>query len=60
MMLAALIPALISFTATFVGLRVIEWGYHRWRHTPDWSPHWGSWLFAVLVGVFFFIEYLGR
>jgi hypothetical protein len=59
-MLEALLGAFAVFTATFVILRFLEWGYHQLRHTRDWSPHWGSWLFAVLVGVYAFVMYVGR
>jgi drug/metabolite transporter (DMT)-like permease len=59
-MLEALLGAFAVFAATFVALRLIEWGYHHVRKTPDWSPHWGSWLFAVLMGVYAFVMYVGR
>jgi hypothetical protein len=59
-MLDALLAAFAAFTLTFVVLRAVEWGYHQLRHTPDWSPHWGSWLFAVLVGISAFVHYAGR
>lgn len=59
-MLEALVVAVAVFALVFLGLRGLEWLYHRLRHTPDWSPHWGSWLFAVLSGVFAFVNYLGR
>lgn len=48
------------FALVFIGLRGIEWLYHRLRRTPDWSPHWGSWVFAVLAGLYAVIENLGR
>ncbi len=59
-MLESLLAAFAYFTLTFFGLRAVEWGYHRLRKTPDWSPHWGSWLFAVLVGIYAFVHYAGR
>ena len=52
--------AVIVFLLVFGGLRVAEWLYHRARHTPDWSPHWGSWLFALLVGIYVLINDIGR
>ncbi len=52
--------AFAVFALVFVGLRAAEWLYHRLRHTADWSPHWGSWLFAVLLAVFAFVSNLGR
>jgi hypothetical protein len=52
--------ALAVFALTFVALRGLEWLYHHLRQTADWSPHWGSWLFAVLLGIFAFINNLGR
>jgi len=54
------LAAAIVFAVTFVGLRAVEWLYHRLRHTPDWSPHWGSWVFAVLLGVYALVTELGR
>lgn len=59
-MLKAALAAAIIFVVVFGALRLVEWGYHRWRHTPDWSPHWGSWLFAVLAGVYVLVTQLGR
>jgi hypothetical protein len=59
-MVESLLAALITFTVTFLGLRALEWAYHRVRHTPDWSPHWGSWLFAVLLALYVFINNYGR
>ncbi|MDF2461143.1 MAG: hypothetical protein K0S68_546 [Candidatus Saccharibacteria bacterium] len=59
-MLEALLAAFVAFTVTFVGLRLVEAGYHLVRRSPDWSPHWGSWLFAVLVGIYTFVMYYGR
>ena len=52
--------ACAAFAIVFVLLRGAEWLYHRLRHTRDWSPHWGSWLFAVLTGLYAFVNYLGR
>jgi amino acid transporter len=59
-MLEAILTAFAVFTLTFVILRAAEWAYHRLRHTPDWSPHWGTWLFAVLLGVYAFVSSVGR
>jgi len=56
----AILAAFAVFTLVFLGLRAVEWVYHRLRRTPDWSPHWGSWLFAVLSGIYVFIDQLGR
>ncbi|MDB5178636.1 MAG: hypothetical protein JWN01_579 [Patescibacteria group bacterium] len=55
-----ILVAALVFTGTFLGLRAIEWLYHRLRHTPDWSPHWGSWLFALLLAVYALVNNLGR
>ena len=49
-----------AFVLVFAVLRGVEWAYHHLRHTPDWSPHWGSWLFAALCGLYVFVENLGR
>jgi hypothetical protein len=49
-----------TFAVVFTSLRATEWLYHRLRRTPDWSPHWGSWLFAVLAGLYAVIDHLGR
>ena len=59
-MLEALLGGFAAFTVVFLGLRGVEWLYHQGKHTRDWSPHWGSWLFAVLVGVYAFVMYVGR
>jgi hypothetical protein len=59
-MLAALVAAAVSFMIVFLGLRLTEFVYHRLRHTPDGSPHWGSWVFGVLAGLYVFGNYLGR
>ncbi len=58
--LEPLIAAVLAFVAVFVVLRAAEWLYHRLRHTKDWSPHWGSWLFALLAAAFMLINELGR
>lgn len=59
-MLKSVIAAVLIFVAVFGCLRAAEWLYHRVRHTPDWSPHWGSWLFALLLSVYVLIDDLGR
>ena len=52
--------ALLAFAITFGGLRGAEWLYHRLRRTRDWSPHWGSWLFAILTALYVLVVSLGR
>jgi hypothetical protein len=59
-MLEPIVVAVITFVATFLILRAAEWLYHHIRHTADWSPHWGSWLFAVLFALFALVSSLGR
>ena len=59
-MARALLTGFAVFTLAFLGLRGLEWLYHRLRRTPDWSPHWGSWLFAVLLGLYAFFTNVGR
>jgi hypothetical protein len=59
-MLEAFVVCFATFTLTFFGLRGTEWAYHHIRHTPDWSPHWGSWLFSVLLAIYAFVNTLGR
>jgi DMSO reductase anchor subunit len=56
----AVVAAVTFFLGIFLGLRLIEYVYHRIKKTPDWSPHWGSWAFAVLAGVYGFIANIGR
>lgn len=60
MPLEPVITALAVFTLTFFVLRGAEWLYHQWRHTKDWSPHWGSWVFALLLAGYALISALGR
>jgi cytochrome bd-type quinol oxidase subunit 2 len=48
------------FIVIFLILRGLELAYHKLRHTPDWSPHWGSWAFAVLAGLYGFLASYGR
>lgn len=59
-MARSLLTAFAIFTLFFLGLRGLEWLYHRLRHSPDWSPHWGSWAFAVLMAVYAFVTNVGR
>jgi len=59
-MIESLLLAFAVFALTFVILRAAEWGYHRLRRTADWSPHWGSWLFAILLALYAFVNNLGR
>lgn len=58
--LEPIFAALLIFAVTFLVLRGLEWFYHRWRRTPDWSPHWGSWVFAVLAALYTLVVSLGR
>lgn len=59
-MRSAIRLAALAFIVVFLGLRLAEYLYHRVRHTLDWSPHWGSWVFAVLVGLYVFASNVGR
>lgn len=59
-MLSAIIAGAITFVIVFGLLRLVEYGFHRLRHNTDWSPHWGSWVFAVLAGVYVFASSWGR
>lgn len=59
-MLKSLLAAALAAGLTFAVLRIGEWAYHRRRGTPDWSPHWGTWVFAALIGLGVFINELGR
>jgi hypothetical protein len=58
--LEPVLAAALAFATVFGLLRVAEWLYHRLRHTRDWSPHWGSWLFAILAGLYALVNSLGR
>ena len=58
--LEPIFTALLVFAITFIVLRCVEWLYHRLRRTPDWSPHWGSWAFAVLAALYALVSSLGR
>jgi hypothetical protein len=59
-MASAALAGLLVFAAVIISLRIVEWGYHKWRHTSDWSPHWGSWAFAALAGLWTLLTNLGR
>jgi hypothetical protein len=60
-MLEAILSSLITFALTFLALRALEWAYHRLiRHNKDYSPHWGTWLFAVLFAIYTLVNNLGR
>jgi|GEM_PF-1619021 len=59
-LLEPIIAALLAFAVVFAVLRGVEWSYHRLRHNRDYSPHWGSWLFAVLAALFILVDGLGR
>lgn len=58
--LEPVLAAVLAFAGVFVILRAAEWLYHRLRHTRDWSPHWGSWLFAILAGLYVLVSSLGQ
>lgn len=59
-MYKSVLAAVLVFVLVFGVLRAAEWLYHRVRRTPDWSPHWGSWLFALLAGLYLLATDLGR
>lgn len=59
-MLNAVVAAIAVFVLTFVGLRGLEWLFHRFRRSKDYSPHWGSWLFAILLAAYAAFANLGR
>ncbi len=59
-MLKPALAAALVFVVVFGVLRAAEWLYHRLRRTPDWSPHWGSWLFALLLSLYLLVTDLGR
>jgi hypothetical protein len=54
------VSALAVFTLVFLGLRAAEALYHHLRRTRDWSPHWGSWAFALLCAGYALVSALGR
>jgi hypothetical protein len=58
--LEPLFAAVLAFAVVFLLLRAGEWLYHSLEHTKDWSPHWGSWVFALLAALFALIDQLGR
>jgi hypothetical protein len=59
-MIEALLSALITFAVTFLILRGLEWAFHRYiRHNRDYSPHWGTWVFALLLAIYALISNLG-
>lgn len=58
--LAALVPAVAVFTLVYLGLMVVEALIHKFTHNPDRNYSWGVWLFAVLSGIYVFINELGR
>lgn len=51
---------LIVFAVVFLALRGLEALYHRFRRTPDYSAHWGTWVFALLCAVGAVVANLGR
>ena len=59
-MIEAVLVGIATFALVFVCLRGTEWLYHRLRRTPDWSPHWGSWVFALLSAVYAVVNNLGQ
>lgn len=60
-LLEPILVSLLTFVVVFAVLRAAEWAYHHAiRHNRDYSPHWGSWLFAVLAALFMVINELGR
>jgi hypothetical protein len=59
-MFGPILTAALVFILVFALLRAAEWSYHHFRRTPDWSPHWGSWVFALLAAVFALVSELGR
>jgi hypothetical protein len=59
-MLNAVVAATAIFVITFIVLRGLEWLYHHLKHTKDYSPHWGSWLFAILLALYAAVANLGR
>ena len=59
-MLKAIGAGALVFVVVFLVLRGIELAYHRMRKTADWSPHWGSWLFALLSAVYIVVSDLGK
>lgn len=59
-MLKPVLAAVIGFIVVFGLLRGGELLYHRLKKTPDWSPHWGTWAFAILFAVYAAITELGR
>ena len=59
-MYKSVLAAILIFLVVFGCLRLVEWTYHRLRRTPDWSPHWGSWLFALLSSIYVLVTDLGR
>ena len=59
-MLNSILIAVINFFIVYGVIRLVEYGYHRIRRTTDWSPHWGSWAFSLLVGLYVLVTDLGR
>lgn len=59
-MRSAIAAALVVFVVVFAILSFIEWLFHRLRHNPDTSYRWGVWLFAILAGLYIFINNLGH
>ncbi len=58
-----MMPALaaIAVTALTYGiLSVVEILYHRLRHNQDRTYWWGVWVFAILAGLYTFVNSLGR
>lgn len=59
-MTQALLAAGIAAGVTFVGLGLVATFIHRWRHGQGRRYLWGIAVAAVLVGVYEYLNYLGR
>ena len=56
----AILPALVVFLASFVGLYLLEVIYHRIVKNHDKNYRRGVWLFSILLAVYAFLTSLGR
>lgn len=59
-MLDAVLVAVSTFILTYLGLMFIERLIHKLTKNRDRNYRWGVWTFAILAGVYMFINYLGR
>jgi len=59
-MLEAFLAGLSIFVLAYLGLMFIETIIHRVSRNPNRSYRWGVWLFSLLLGLYAFINYLGR